>query len=222
MDKHSSVFPLTVCADVNLKSGRDAREASADLCVDQSLLLQTGPSWRRRCVCVGVSLQLCIVHCTLCGLFSCRLFFLGRNFQVGWWWWWWCFVCTLGGIHLPPFTVFALPEHTVEKYLGCSPCRSIMEVFPENGLSCTVRTVVPLACSCSSPAVACDRLCNTRASSQAAVIQTGQLGRASITTFSLHRVSLLESPYESRGDAQRSKVRQTWVIIINPPQVKSA
>lgn len=29
-------------------------------------------SWR-------FSQQLCIVHCTLCGLLSCRLFFLGRN-----------------------------------------------------------------------------------------------------------------------------------------------
>lgn len=41
-------------------------------CAEQPVVGGVCLSWR-------VSQQLCIVHCTLCGFFSCRLFFLGSN-----------------------------------------------------------------------------------------------------------------------------------------------
>jgi len=85
-----------------------------------------------KCVWVGVpSQQLCIVHCALCGLLCYVSFFLAINVlpegfvlceQTGgepaaWRW------PTL----LHPRRVCVaevVPEHTVDKYLGCSPCRS--------------------------------------------------------------------------------------------------
>lgn len=136
-----------------------------------------------------------------------------------------CFVCTLGDpppggdlpLHSRVFALQKLPEHTVQKYLGCSPCRSsggktiahsytlfsghevtssrkwtacrwtvfqscvakklaAVQVQPGRsdgvwpGWSLAVgktssarRSAVPLACSCSSPAVACALNCGQTA-----------------------------------------------------------
>lgn len=94
----------------------------------QKLPFAEQPAVGNVCLSWRFSQQFCIVHCTLCGFFSCRLFFLGSNvIPRGL-----CFVY-IQGDPLPGGDLHCIYEcllcrscqdSPVKKYLGCSPCCS--------------------------------------------------------------------------------------------------